>query len=373
MQKNILFLTGTRADFGKIKTLITELSKIKTFSIHVFVTGMHMLKKYGYTCIEVDKLNIENIFKYINQRDGDPMEIVLANTIQGLSNYIHQNKIDMMVIHGDRVEALAGAIVGAMNNIITTHIEGGEVSGTVDELIRHAVTKLSHLHFVANKEAANRIKQLGEVLEQIHIIGSPDIDVMNSERLPSLKEVRSKYEIEYDEYAILLYHPVTTELDKLSTNVNNLLNAIVKDGSNYVVIYPNNDSGTEIILNAYKKLECNKKIKIYPSMRFEYFLTLLKNAKYVIGNSSAGIREAPHYGVPAVNIGTRQYRREINEMIINSGESVDEILNAIRFAKGMQSKRIEKYGDGNSAEKFVKVLQKKETWNISCQKYFIDY
>ena len=213
--RRILFLTGTRADFGKLKALMLALQLDQNFEVHVFVTGMHMLAKYGYTCEEIERVGFSNIYKYINQNANDGMDQVLAKTVNGLSDYIREIQPDLLIVHGDRVEALAGAIVGALNNILTAHIEGGEVSGTIDELIRHAVTKMSHIHFVANQVAQRRLIQLGEHEKVIHIIGSPDVDVMNSSSLPSLDEVRRHYQIDFSEYAVLAFHPVTTEVTKL--------------------------------------------------------------------------------------------------------------------------------------------------------------
>ncbi len=162
MKKKISFLTGTRADFGKIKSLIEILRLNEQFDVHIFATGMHMEVKYGYTVLEIEKCGYDNIYKYINQINGAAMDITLSKTIEGFANYVHLIKPDLIVVHGDRIEALAGATVGALNNILVAHIEGGELSGTVDELIRHAVSKLSHTHFVANEEAKKRLQQMGE-------------------------------------------------------------------------------------------------------------------------------------------------------------------------------------------------------------------
>jgi len=189
-KRNILFLTGTRADFGKLKSLMTKIQEDDEFELNIFVTGMHMLSKYGYTCIEVEKAGFRNLYKFINQNASDSMDHILSKTISGLSDYVKETRPDLLIIHGDRVEALAGATVGALNNLLVGHIEGGEVSGTVDELIRHATSKLSHIHFVSNESAKKRLVQLGEKKETIHVIGSPDVDVMNSSSLPTIDEVR---------------------------------------------------------------------------------------------------------------------------------------------------------------------------------------
>ena len=150
VKKKVVFLTGTRADFGKLKSLISVLQSDSKFIVDVFVTGMHLQKKYGFTVNEIIEAGFKNIFKFKNFVNDPSMEVILANTIKGFSKYIKKNKPDLIVIHGDRVEALAGAIAGAINNVLVSHIEGGEVSGTIDESIRHAVSKFSHIHFTTD-------------------------------------------------------------------------------------------------------------------------------------------------------------------------------------------------------------------------------
>ena len=160
--KKILFITGTRADYGKIKMLMKKVDKNNKFKLYIFATGMHTLSKYGSTWQEITRDGFSNIYQFVNQQNDTKMDITLSNTILGLSNYVNELKPDMIIVHGDRLEALAGAIVGAFNNIRVAHIEGGEVSGTIDESIRHSITKFSHIHLVSNEEARKRIIQLGE-------------------------------------------------------------------------------------------------------------------------------------------------------------------------------------------------------------------
>lgn len=371
MAKKILFITGTRADFGKLKPLMRKVEGSSAFECHIFATGMHTLSRYGSTLNEIKKSNFKNVFPYINQMDnnGFEMDMVLANTIQGIGHYAREYKPDMIVVHGDRVEALAGAIVGTLNNILVAHIEGGEVSGTVDELIRHAVSKLSHLHFVANDEARHRLIQMGEAQDSIFVIGSPDIDVMLSEDLPSLSEVKQRYEIPFEEYFIFSYHPVTTALHKLMQDIDVVVDTIKNSGLNFVVIYPNNDRGSDIILESLKRLEGNTRFKLFSSLRFEYFLALLKHAQAIVGNSSAGVREAPAYGVPTINIGNRQINRFHYPSILDVQEDKDEILKALRNLP-KEIKPSLHFGDGNSAEAFFKCLDGQYFWARSCQKQF---
>ena len=375
LKKKILFLTGTRADYGKIKSLMKQVENHKKFELYIFVTGMHMLSMYVSTWKEIEKDGFKNIYHFINQTSNSHMDIALSNTIIGLSNYISEIKPDMIVVHGDRLEGLAGAIVGAFNNIKVAHVEGGEVSGTIDESIRHAITKLSHIHLVSNDEAKNRIIQLGEPADNIFVIGSPDIDIMLSNHLPSLDEVKKRYEFDFENYAILMYHPVTTEVEKLKANIKNVVDAVIESQRNYIVIYPNNDVGSHIILEEYERLLHNNHFRLYPSMRFEYFLTLLKHTDFMIGNSSAGIRETGIYCIPSIDIGNRQkgrYNPKLLKNVTHVIENKDMILDAIKNVSLKNLSKYKVFGEGNSDKKFIKILESSRIWDIEIQKKFID-
>ena len=371
--RRILFVTSTRADFGKLKSLMHALDQDSAFLVYIFITGMHVMPKYGNTGDEVDKCGFQNTYKFINQKRNDSMDSILANTIQGLSNYVGLIKPDLLVIHGDRAEALAGAIVGAFNNILVGHIEGGEVSGTIDESIRHSISKLAHLHFVANDVAKKRLIRMGERDVHIFIIGSPDIDLMTSPNLPSIESVKSYYEITFARYAIFTFHPVTTSLSNLLANIREIKAALVDSGRKYVAIYPNNDPGSDIIIEELECLRGNPNFRIFPSLRFEAFLVLLKHAEFMIGNSSAAIREAPFYGIPSINIGSRQNGRFSCDSIINVSELHNHILDAIKSIANISLADSDHFGSGNSANQFLEILKKPATWFTSIQKQFIDH
>lgn len=382
MTKKILFITGTRADFGKLKALIRAVDSSVTFEAAVFITGMHTLSRYGYTVDEVYRSLDEHrlrdgtrsVYVFHNQVAGEPMERVLSNTIDGLSRYVTEFRPELIVVHGDRVETLAGAIVGALRNILVAHVEGGEVSGTVDELLRHAVTKMSHIHFVANERAERRLQQLGERPETIHVIGSPDIDLMMAENLPDLAEVRRYYGIDFEDHGVVIFHPVTTDLVDTARSARALVDALLASGSPHVVIYPNNDEGCELIFAEYERLKERRGFKLIPSMRVEYFLTLLKHARYLVGNSSAGIRECPVFGVPAINISSRQTGRATSECVIQVDGDADAILAAINVAGTRERKQAPdlEFGSGNSAELFMQAVSQPGFWEVSTQKLFND-
>tara|TARA_R110000868_G_C10963746_1_gene768815 strand:+ start:154 stop:1278 length:1125 start_codon:yes stop_codon:yes gene_type:complete len=371
MPKKIAFLTGTRADFGKMKPLIQILESHEKFEVHIFVTGMHLLETYGYTLIEVERCGFKNVSTFKNDTHEASMDLTLAKTITGFSTFVKRTKPDLIVIHGDRVEALAGAIVGSLNNVLVAHVEGGELSGTIDELMRHATSKMSHIHYVANEKAKSRLEQMGELPESIFSIGSPDVDIMFSNKLPELQIAKSYYNILFDDYAIAMFHPVTTEHQQMALYAKNFVESLIKSNKNYVVIFPNNDMGSQTILESYESILKHSNFRVFPSVRFEYFLTLLKKSQFIIGNSSAGVREAPYYGIPTINIGTRQHNRAFSNSIINTDYSVSNILksiNQIRKVSFLNEKP--DFGNGNSAEEFLKTLQLKSLWQTNHQKQF---
>lgn len=368
-----MFLTGTRADFGKIKSLIEALENHDGFEVFVFVTGMHLQKEYGYTLIEIQRCNFSYVHTFENHTHETTMDLTLAKTIEGFSVYAKEINPDMIVVHGDRVETLAGAITGSLNNILVAHIEGGELSGTVDELIRHSVTKLSHIHFVSNDHAARRLIQMGETKTSVYTIGSPDVDIMFSKNLPELDQVKQYYNIGFDEYAIAMFHPVTTEATEMKKYADAFAEALLQDDRNYIVIYPNNDLGSRYILDAYRLFEDQQRFRVFPSLRFEYFLVLLHNARFIIGNSSAGIREAPYYGIPVINIGTRQQNRSLHADIVNVGYTAAEISKALL---GIGTHKVRQasadFGQGDSTRLFLDSITNPGFWEINHQKQFHD-
>jgi UDP-N-acetylglucosamine 2-epimerase (hydrolysing) len=213
---------------------------------------------------------------------------------------------------------------------------------------------------------------MGEKPESVFVIGSPDIDIMLSQNLPSIEEARDRYAIPFDDYGILIYHPVTTELDRLRHYIQEVLAAAVCSEWNFVVVHPNNDKGSEVILEEFETLGHNSRFRFFPSLRFEYFLTLLNHSQAILGNSSAGVREAPVYGVPTINIGTRQLNRVTP---LSSIVNVPDISAEILYAMANLPPRAEPsllFGNGHSSDNFVAQLLRKELWETPCQKQFQD-
>lgn len=373
--RKILFITGTRADYGKIKSLIKAVENADDMEAYVYVSGMHLLEIYGYTYNEVVKDGYKNIYIAHGLINSGNMSYDLGDVACQLTGYVQSVKPDMIVVHGDRIDALAGAIVGALNNIRVAHVEGGELSGTIDESIRHSISKLAHIHLVCTKEAKHRLMQMGENSDRIFVMGSPDIDIMLSDRLPTIDAAKDRYAIPYDRYCVMMYHPVTTEYEFIGQKIDEILAAVLESGKNYIVVYPNNDLGSEIIISAYRKLGKCSNFRIFSSIRFEYFLSLLKNADFMIGNSSAGVRETSVYGIPDIDVGSRQKGRYNIEKVGNIqhvDEDRQEILDAIGNIEAYRKKGLF-FGDGSSTEKFISIIHNENLWNLNIQKTFVDW
>lgn len=369
--RDLLFVTGTRADYGKLEPL--ALAALGAgHRVTFFVTGMHMLEKYGLTKEEVHQQKRFNVVEFINQRDGDPQDIILAKTVSGFSDFLQEHRPDLVIIHGDRVEALACSLVCATNYIRCAHVEGGEVSGTIDEQFRHCNTKLSSVHLVSSDEAKARVERLGELPETIHVIGSPELDIHGRPSEVTMDEVRKRYNIMAADYGICVFHPVTSEVAEMGKQTEALFGALIDSGHSYVVILPNNDPGAERILSVIRKLPADR-FRVLPSMRFAYFSELMRNASAIIGNSSMGVREAPFLGVPSLDIGTRQSNRGTAPSLVRCSaydrQSIDRFL--VDFW-GRRFDRSQFFGRGDAARSFVELLGQNAFWDRPMQKYFVE-
>ncbi|MFN5998451.1 MAG: UDP-N-acetylglucosamine 2-epimerase [Paracoccaceae bacterium] len=371
MTRHLLFLTGTRADFGKLEPLAVA-ARDAGHRVTFFVTGMHMLDRYGLTVNEVRRMTGVGVHEFLNQRPGDPQDVILAKTVMGFSDYVTENRPDLIVIHGDRIEALAASLVAATNYIRSAHIEGGEVSGTIDEVFRHCNSKLCACHFVSSEAAARRVMALGELPEAIHIIGSPELDFHARLSGVTLDQVRTRYDIPFADYGIAVFHPVTSEQDTIGVQAEGLFGALEASGRNFVVIAPNNDPGSAEIFAVLDRLP-RARFRVLPSMRFAHFSELMKNAACMVGNSSAGVREAPFLGLPSLDVGTRQTNRaEAPSVVACEAGDRTVILDFLRGQWGRRADQHEGFGTGSAAERFVEVLSRPDFWQQSLQKAFRD-
>jgi UDP-N-acetylglucosamine 2-epimerase (hydrolysing) len=367
-RRSLLFVTGTRADYGKMEPLALAAQE-HGFDVTFFVTGMHMMAKYGLTKTEVHLSGIE-VVEYINQRAGDPQDLILSKTVSGFSDYLKELEPDLVVIHGDRVEALACALVCAMNYVLCAHVEGGELSGTIDEIFRHCNTKLSAIHLVSSEEARRRVIRLGEASESVEVIGSPELDIHDQPSGVTLQDVCARYDIPTDDYGICIFHPVTSEIASMEAQAVALFQTLAASGRYFVVILPNNDPGSEHILTAIATMP-PEQFRVLPSMRFRYFSELMKNAKVIVGNSSAGVREAPFLGVPSLDVGTRQSNRAVAPSISSAAAFDQEVISGFLSAQWGSNYNVDRsFGEGSAAENFVALINDEAFWNRPSQKYF---
>jgi UDP-N-acetylglucosamine 2-epimerase (hydrolysing) len=371
MTRSILFITGTRADFGKLEPLAVA-ARDAGMAVSFFVTGMHMLERYGLTKVEVHRMPGVTVHEFLNQRPGDPQDMILAKTVIGFSDFLQEHRPDLVVIHGDRIEALACSLVTATNYVRSAHIEGGEVSGTIDEVFRHCNSKLAGHHFVSSEAAARRVMRLGEPAASIHVIGSPELDFHARPSGVTLDQVRTRYAIPFDDYGIAVFHPVTSEAATMGAQAAGLFGALDASGRDFVVIAPNNDPGSEAIFEVLQRL-APERFRLIPSMRFAYFSELMRHARVMVGNSSAGVREAPFLGVPSLDIGTRQTNRAEAPSLFSAaaadGAGIAAFLNR---EWGKTYPRHTGFGEGLAADRFVAVLQDPGFWTASLQKEFTE-
>lgn len=366
-----MFVTGTRADFGKILPL-AEAARDEGHRIGFFVTGMHMLEMYGLTKIEVHRVPGADVYEFPNQRPGDGQDKVFATTIIGFSEFLSEHQPDLVVVHGDRVEAMACAFTCATNYVRCAHVEGGEVSGTIDEVFRHCNTKLATFHFVSSESARRRVMRLGEPPDTIFAIGSPELDMHARPSGVTIGEVRRRYEITHEEYGVVIFHSVTSETDTIGAQAAALFRSLDASGKRFVVILPNNDPGSDDIVRVIRALSSDR-FRTIPSMRFNYFSELMKNAAVLVGNSSVGVREAPFLGVSSLDVGTRQTNRAGAPSVTACSAADDGVIRSFLAREWNRRHPPHKaFGEGGSAAKFVAVLEDADFWSRSLQKEFTD-
>jgi GDP/UDP-N,N'-diacetylbacillosamine 2-epimerase (hydrolysing) len=363
-KRSVIVTTGTRADYGILCPILDRIKNSKKLDLKLIVTGSHFSKEHGMTVNQIKKDGYKITAKIIMIPKTDSKfesTKVFGETIIEFSKIFEKLKPDINIILGDRDEMFASAIAAYHMNILNAHIHGGDKSGGLDEYTRHAITKLSNIHFAATKKSANRILKMGEKSEFIFHTGSPSIDEIVQNKISTITELKEKYGAEIiDNEILLVQHPVTTEIDETENQINKTLNAIIKLQRKTIIIGTNLDPGNKII---HKKIkEITKKynfINFYPTLPRNDFLGLLQNCRVLVGNSSSGIIEASFFKKPVVNIGIRQNFREKGPNVMDVKQFTEKsICNAIE--KALKSKKLKQssiYGKGNAAKKIIKHLE----------------
>ena len=340
--KHIVYISGTRADFGIMSGLLRKLDKTKEFKVTVIATGMHMMRKFGYSIKDVKRsgLDIEVIDSVFKRDDKSSILMFLSDFIRKLTKKLAKLKPDFIFVIGDRVEALGGAIAGSYLSIPVAHFHGGEVTSTVDEIARHAITKLSHMHFCATKKSAGRVKKMGENNLRIKVVGAPSIDNIREMGKISRKELYKKFGLKSGKPLVLaLQHPVTLDEKNSYNQMLNTLEAISELNCQCIVVYPNADPGNNGIIKAINKSSLNSKLRIRKNLSYSEFTSLMKYASVMVGNSSSAIIEAPYFKLPVVNIGSRQNGRERACNVIDCNYNKNDIKKSIKLALSSKFKK----------------------------------
>lgn len=368
VKRRIALLTGSRGEWGYIRPVLRLIAQDQEMDYAIVATNMHLLPGFGMSVHEIERDGFrvaERLYMAYDGYTGATMTKSLASLLLELPTVLQRLRPDIILLAGDRGEQLMGAVAGLHLNIPVAHIQAGELSGNVDGIVRHAITKLAHIHFAANEEFAARVRGLGEQDFRIHLTGAPLVDELVQGAVTPLEDLCTKFRIDKDESIILaVQHPVTEEEGYAGEQVTETLHALAEIGWPTLFIYPNADAGSELIRTKLAKLK-SPKIRFFRNLPRQDYVGLMKIARAIVGNSSSGIMEAPSFGTPCVNIGRRQIGRPQASNVINVGYSRHEISEGIRkatspeFAEQARNAR-NPYGDGKSSQRIVEVLKNVE-------------
>jgi len=365
--RKVLYVSGTRAEYGLMKETLQHIQNHPNLDLEIAVTGMHLMPQFGETIKEIKKdgWRLHRISATYEQDSKESMARFVGKFAQLLAERIRKIRPQFILVLGDRGEMLGGAIVGAYLTIPVAHVHGGDVSSTVDELARHAITKLAHIHFPATKAAAERIIQMGEDPWRVHVVGAPGLDSVLNQPLYSKKELGERYHTDFSHPLVLvMQHPVTAEEGDAAKQMKETMEAIRHLRHQSIVLYPNADAGGRRMIRVIEQYRKYPFVQIFKNMPHRDYISVLKFSSVMVGNSSSGIIEAPSLHVPVVNVGTRQERREragnTIEVPYNKNEiakAIDRALSDIRFRDKVQKCR-SPYGSGRAGQKIAATLSK---------------
>lgn len=367
--RKICVVTGSRAEYGLLYWVMQEIRAAEELELQLIVTGMHLSPEFGltYRVIEQDGFAIDATVEMLLSSDT-PVGITKSMGVGliGFADALDRLRPDLLLLLGDRFEMLAAAQAALIALVPIAHIAGGDTTeGAFDEAIRHSITKMSHLHFVTNAVSAQRVRQLGEAPEQIHLVGSPGLDHLLRTPLLNREQLEEALGFRFRSRNLLVtFHPVTLEQRTAGEQFEALLTALDRLGDDVGVIFtrPNADTGGSEInarIDAYTATRPHT--AAYPSLGQLRYLSCLAVVDLVVGNSSSGLYEAPSLKVPTVNIGDRQKGRLLADSVISCAPEVDAIAGALEQGFALDcSSVVNPYGDGTSALKIVAVLKQLE-------------
>jgi len=373
MKRKISVVTGTRAEYGLLRSTLKKINSSEHLDLFLIVAGMHLSQKFGDTIKEIK----QDGFKVYSKVDMVPKgnstfhmaKAVGFGTVK-FAEIFHKLKPDINLVLGDRDEAFASTLAASHMNIPNAHIHGGDRSQAgIDEYNRHAITKLSNIHFAASRKSKDRIIKMGENPSFVFFTGSPGIDEIFSNNISDKKFLEKKYNIKFSgQEIILLYHSVTTQPHLSKQQISKILLSIKNINKTTIAIAPNSDAGNEEIFNELNKLSIKSDwLKFYKSIPRSDYLGLLQNCGVLVGNSSSGIIEAGYFKIPVINIGIRQKNREKSSNVIDVEKIISvniqkSILQALKIKEKNLLTKDNIYGNGKASQKIIKIL---ETINLS--------
>lgn len=361
--RHIVYVTGTRADFGLMESTLKLADADPQLTVSLCVTGMHLSARYGETVKEIEDSGLRiagRIPVDLGETSGAAMARAIGTELVGMADLFQQEKPDMVMVLGDRGEQLAGALAAIHLNIPVVHIHGGERSGTVDEPVRHAISKLSHYHLAATEGSRERLIRMGEREDCIFVTGAPGLDGLREQAHRSRPDLCRQYGLDSEQpIALVLYHPVLQEADRAAEYTQQLMDALHEDAAlQKLVLMPNADAGGSAIRQVLERYRDRPGVHLLVHLPRGDFISWLAAADVMVGNSSSGIIEAATFGLPVVNIGTRQAGRERNANVTDVPEDRGAIRKAVADALKRGTLACENiYGDGQAGTRIVDRLR----------------
>jgi UDP-hydrolysing UDP-N-acetyl-D-glucosamine 2-epimerase len=374
-KRKICVVINNRANYARIKYFLKEAKKLKSLDVNIILGASANLSKYGNLeqTINKDGFRISNKISTIVEGENlISMAKSTALSIIELTSIFERIKPHIVLTVADRFETLATAIASSYMNIFLAHTQGGEVSGSIDENVRHSITKLAHIHFPSTKRSKKFLINLGEHKKNIFLTGCPSIDILKNEKLildnklvKEINKLKTNGNIDFKkDYIILMQHPVTTEYNQARKQIDETIKAvkILSKKIQVLWLWPNVDAGSDIFskqIRIFRERNPNiKNLLFYKNFTPEQYATILKNCSCIVGNSSSGIRESAFLGIPTVNIGTRQNLRETSKNVLHVNYSAKEIISAVMLQKNKKFKKDILYGDGTAGKQIAKILSK---------------
>ncbi len=366
---HICIVTGARSDYAYLKPVIEKISNSKKLKMSLLVTGMHLLEEYGLTIesIKKDNIQITKTVQMYNPKENSEVSLgkAVGKAIINFTECFCKLNPDIVLVLGDRFEALAAVIAASTLSIVIAHIHGGDnvSQGQIDEQIRHAITKFAHIHFPATPKSAERIRLMGEQSWRIKMVGSSTMDGIREYELLSKEDFFKEFNLNPSKSIILcIQHPYLVESSQAGEQIALTLQLLKGLHIQSIIIYPNNDPGSELIINEIESYRNNPMFRIYQNLERNQYLSILKYADLMIGNSSSGLIESPFFKLPVVNIGDRNKGRESTENVINVPPTYSDIKVAVERALSKDFKEFcqtvgNPYGEGYTSEKIVKILE----------------